>query len=143
MYVLRLNITPIDQHHPLSVPQVSKMDAVAKKAPQLVAILSRTASRSRKPVVYKPGHNPSSCSSKFPGSDFSPSSTASFIARLATFKLTTYSNKPSAIDAVAAAKSGWVNDGKDRLVCRICTVSWVLAGTSGMNRDAGMYEDLR
>ncbi|PSR79015.1 hypothetical protein PHLCEN_2v7202 [Hermanssonia centrifuga] len=71
-----------------------------------------------------------------PESEYRPSSTTSFLSRLATFKLTTYANKPPAIDAVAAAKCGWINDGKDRLVCGICTISWVVGGTNGMNRDA-------
>ncbi|KAF8273237.1 hypothetical protein EI94DRAFT_1716198 [Lactarius quietus] len=54
---------------------------------------------------------------------YRPSSTQSLLECLATYKLNTYANKPSAIDAVAAAKRGWVNDGKDRLVCGICKVS--------------------
>lgn len=61
----------------------------------------------------------------------------SLLERLATYKLNTYANKPPAIDALAAAKRGWVNDGKDRLVCGVCRASWVLAGREGMNRDAG------
>ena len=50
------------------------------------------------------------------------------LERLATYKLNTYTNKPCAIDAVAAAKCGWVNDGKERLVYGLCKVSSVLAG---------------
>ena len=69
--------------------------------------------------------------------DFSPSSVPSFLSRLATFKLSTYANKPSQIDAVAAARYGWVNEGKDRLMCGICNASWVVAGREGMSRDAG------
>ncbi|KAF7791199.1 hypothetical protein EIP86_002212 [Pleurotus ostreatoroseus] len=99
---------------------VSRADSIAKNAPHLVAILSRSTSRVRKPVSFKPGHPPSSTSSAqspaAPGSDYRPSSTASFISRLATFKLTTYANKPTALDAVAAAKCGWINEGKDRLI---------------------------
>ncbi|KAN0132929.1 hypothetical protein V8E53_009294 [Lactarius tabidus] len=67
--------------------------------------------------------------------EYRPSSTQSLLERLATYKLDTYANKPSTIDAVAAAKCGWVNDGKDRLVCGICKVTWVLAGREGMNWD--------
>ena len=74
-------------------------------------------------------------------SEYRPSSTSSFLSRLSTFKLTTYANKPAAIDAVAAAKCGWVNDGKDRLVCGICGVSWVVANKDGMNREAGMCKE--
>ncbi|KAJ3559807.1 hypothetical protein NM688_g110 [Phlebia brevispora] len=117
---------------------VSRMDSIAKNAPHLVAILTRAASRTRKPVPFKHANSPSlsTQSSTSPGSDYRPSSITSFISRLATFKLTTYANKPPAIDAVAAAKCGWINDGKDRLICGICNASWVVAGTSGMNRDA-------
>lgn len=71
--------------------------------------------------------------------EYRPSSTASFLGRLATFKLSTYSMKPSAIDAVAASKAGWVNEGKERLACGICKVTWVLASRDGMTRDAGMF----
>jgi hypothetical protein len=59
------------------------------------------------------------------------------LSRLSTFKLATYANKPQQIDAVAASKCGWTNDGKDRLVCGICGSSWVVAGRDGMTRDAG------
>lgn len=123
-----------------STSTVSRMDSIAKNAPHLVAILSRTTSRIRKPIPFKPGHPPLSSiqSPAAPGSDYRPSSTGSFISRLATFKLTTYANKPAAIDAVAAAKCGWTNEGKDRLMCGICTASWVVANTTGMSRDAGM-----
>ncbi|KAH9031783.1 zf-C3HC-domain-containing protein [Lactarius pseudohatsudake] len=82
------------------------------KTPHLAAILARAAAKTRKALP------------------------SNLLERLATYKLNTYSNKPSAIDAVAAARCGWVNDGKDRLVCGICKASWVLAGREGMNRDA-------
>ncbi|KAF7330464.1 hypothetical protein MVEN_02485500 [Mycena venus] len=68
--------------------------------------------------------------------EYRPSSIPSFLTRLATFKLATYANKPPQLDAVAAAKCGWTNDGKDRLVCGLCSVSWVVAGREGMSRDA-------
>ncbi|KAJ7583356.1 zf-C3HC-domain-containing protein [Mycena floridula] len=70
------------------------------------------------------------------GVEYRPSSTSSFLSRLSTFKIATYANKPAAIDSVAAAKCGWVNDGKDRLVCALCHVSWVVAGKTGLSRDA-------
>ncbi len=68
--------------------------------------------------------------------EYRPSSISSFLSRLSTFKLATYANKPPALDAVAASKCGWVNDGKDRLLCGICNASWVVAGKDGMSRDA-------
>ena len=69
--------------------------------------------------------------------DFRPSSTTSFLARLATYKLSTYSSKPSQVDAVAASKAGWTNEGKERLVCGLCKASWVLAPRDEMSREAG------
>ncbi|KIK99143.1 hypothetical protein PAXRUDRAFT_30686 [Paxillus rubicundulus Ve08.2h10] len=105
---------------------------VSKNAPLLAAILARSASRSKPPFSFK--H-----SSDFPAhslSEYRPSFAPSFLSRLATYKLTTYANKPPQIDAVAAAKCGWINHGKDRLVCGMCDVSWVLVGREGMNRDA-------
>ncbi|OCH94420.1 zf-C3HC-domain-containing protein [Obba rivulosa] len=112
-----------------------EVERLSKTAPHLAAILARSVSRSRKArpsslLVHAP---PTSARST---ADYRPSSIASFLSRLATFRLSTYSNKPPAIDAVAAAKCGWINDGKDRLVCGICDVSWVVADTRGMTRDA-------
>ncbi|KAL5504270.1 hypothetical protein ACEPAH_8344 [Sanghuangporus vaninii] len=68
--------------------------------------------------------------------EYRPSSTASFLSRLATFKLSTYSSKPSSIDAVAAAKAGWINEGKERLLCGVCKAAWVLASRNGLSKDA-------
>ncbi|KAH9003036.1 zf-C3HC-domain-containing protein [Lactarius hatsudake] len=106
------------------------------KTPHLAAILARAAAKTRKALPSK-FRAPTSVSSNATASyEYRPSSTQSLLERLATYKLNTYANKPSAIDAVAAAKCGWVNDGKDRLVCGLCKASWVLAGREGMNRDA-------
>ncbi len=110
---------------------------IAKSAPHLSSILQRAASKKRRP----PATNLSNSVPPVPGSasgttDYSPSSLSSFLARLATFKLMTYSPKPSAIDAVAAARCGWTNDGKDRLVCGVCHASWVVKGREGMTKDA-------
>lgn len=44
-------------------------------------------------------------------STYDPSSREDFLARLQTFKLATYSSKPPEIDAVAAARCGWFNEG--------------------------------
>ncbi|KAI9439918.1 zf-C3HC-domain-containing protein [Lactarius indigo] len=106
------------------------------KTPHLAAILARAAAKTRKALPSK-FRAPTPVSSNSTASyEYRPSSTQSLLERLATYKLNTYANKPPAIDAVAAAKCGWVNDGKDRLVCGICKASWVLAGREGMNRDA-------
>ncbi|SJL00028.1 uncharacterized protein ARMOST_03340 [Armillaria ostoyae] len=106
-----------------------------KNAPRLSAILTRAATRTKKsfPFKFSEPRLPATISSK---EDYRPSSISSFLTRLSTFKLATYSNKPPAIDAVAASKCGWVNDGKDRLVCGVCSSSWVLASKEGMSRDA-------
>ncbi|KAI0346623.1 zf-C3HC-domain-containing protein [Trametopsis cervina] len=110
-----------------------RLQSLSKNAPHLVELLTRA----RKASLFKTGITPTPSSIRHSAtSEYRPSSTASFLSRLATYKLTTYANKPSAIDAVAAAKCGWVNEGKDRLVCGICNVSWVLANKEGMNRDA-------
>ncbi|KAH8100048.1 zf-C3HC-domain-containing protein [Cristinia sonorae] len=124
-----------------------KLESLSKTAPHLAAIIARTTSRARKALPFRfgqPSTAPPSISSApsaarptvSPESEYRPSSTTSFLSRLATFKLSTYANKPPAIDAVSASKCGWINDGKDRLVCGICHVSWVVAGKEGMSRDA-------
>ncbi|KAI0042871.1 zf-C3HC-domain-containing protein [Auriscalpium vulgare] len=102
------------------------------KAPHLAAIIARTATKTRKAIPRFRSATPAASAP----SEYRPSSTASFLARLATYKLNTYANKPPSIDAVAAAKAGWVNDGKDRLVCGLCSAAWVVVGREGMGRDA-------
>ncbi|KAF9234113.1 zf-C3HC-domain-containing protein [Melanogaster broomeanus] len=116
---------------PKPSPDAEKID-VSKSAPHLAAILARSASRSKQALSLKHPSAPPAHSA----SEYRPSSTQSFLSRIATYKITTYTNKPPQIDAVAAAKCGWINDGKDRLVCGVCDVSWILAGREGMNRDA-------
>ncbi|KAJ6577153.1 C3HC zinc finger-like-domain-containing protein [Mycena capillaripes] len=108
--------------------------ALSKSTPHLTAILARAASRTRKALPFASSSTP--LPPLPPTAEYRPSSIPSFLARLATFKLATYANKPSQLDAVAAAKCGWINDGKDRLVCGLCSVSWVVAGREGMSRDA-------
>ncbi|KAI0710162.1 C3HC zinc finger-like-domain-containing protein [Earliella scabrosa] len=117
------------------LPASGDLQNLSKTAPHLAAILSRTATRTRKvlPLRFGQGAKPVPTDSS---SDYRPSSSASFLNRLSTFKLSTYGNKPAAIDAVAASKCGWINDGKDRLLCGICGVSWVLANRDGMTREA-------
>jgi hypothetical protein len=111
------------------------IDSLSKSTPHLTAILARAATRTRKalPFSFSTAQPPALA----PTAEYRPSSIPSFLARLATFKLVTYANKPPQLDAVAAAKCGWINDGKDRLVCGLCGVSWVVAGKEGMSRDAG------
>ncbi|KAG2361786.1 C3HC zinc finger-like-domain-containing protein [Suillus spraguei] len=104
---------------------------ISKAAPHLAAILARAKNKGATPFAH-----PSLPASASFTSEYRPSSTQSFLSRLSTYKLTTYANKPPQIDAVAAAKCGWTNDGKDRLVCGICDVSWVVAGRDGMTREA-------
>uniref|UniRef100_D8Q4L0 C3HC-type domain-containing protein n=1 Tax=Schizophyllum commune (strain H4-8 / FGSC 9210) TaxID=578458 RepID=D8Q4L0_SCHCM len=89
-------------------------------------ILSRAKSTFRPPPT----------TSAAPHAAYRPSSVTSFLERLATFKIATYSGKPKCLEASAAAAAGWINDGKDRLVCGICNASWVVAGREGLSRDA-------
>lgn len=69
---------------------------------------------------------------------YRPSSAPDFLERLSTFKLSTYRDKPAAIDAVSAARCGWRNEGgKDRLACNVCGAAWIVGNTTGMTREAG------
>ena len=112
---------------------------VIKNTPHLTAILTRAASKTRNTFSFRfPAHTHNSPAPTLPATaEYRPSSLPSFLSRLATYKLTTYANKPSSIDAVSASKCGWINDGKDRLVCGLCNASWVVVGREGLNRDAG------
>ncbi|KAG5642712.1 hypothetical protein DXG03_002288 [Asterophora parasitica] len=110
--------------------------ATTKSTPHLTAILTRAATRTRKAFPFKFSTSSSTAPALPPTADYRPSSLPAFLLRLATFKLSTYANKPTTIDAVAAAKCGWINDGKDRLVCGLCKSSWVVVGRDGMNKDA-------
>ncbi|KAG0705744.1 C3HC zinc finger-like-domain-containing protein [Suillus ampliporus] len=125
----------IKSNEPKPPVDTSDKHDISRTAPHLAAILARTASRSKSKRA-SPFAHPSLPASASLASEYRPSSTQSFLARLSTYKLATYANKPSQIDAVAAAKCGWINDGKDRLVCGICDVSWVVAGRDRMTREA-------
>lgn len=122
--------------NPYSLNSTTDKHDISKSAPHLAAILARAASHSKNKGTTHFAY-PSTPASASLASDYRPSSIQSFLSRLSTYKLSTYANKPSQIDAVAAAKCGWLNDGKDRLVCGICDVSWVVAGRDGMTREAG------
>ncbi|KAJ3788035.1 zf-C3HC-domain-containing protein [Lentinula aff. detonsa] len=110
--------------------------SLSKSTPNLSAILARAATKTRKAFPMKSGESSNSAPPLSPLADYRPSSIPSFLGRLETFKLATYANKPPALDAVAAAKCGWINDGKDRLVCGLCNASWVVAGKEGLSKDA-------
>ncbi|KAG6809970.1 hypothetical protein H0H92_013841 [Tricholoma furcatifolium] len=100
------------QQEPSQAPE--EPSDIYKNAPHLTAILSRAATRTRKAFGLS---SQTPAPQLPPTADYRPSSLPAFLARLSTFKLSTYANKPSVIDAVAASKCGWTNDGKDRLVC--------------------------
>ncbi|KAF8529869.1 C3HC zinc finger-like-domain-containing protein [Gautieria morchelliformis] len=101
--------------------------------PKLTALLSRARSKRKTNVPLIPQHT--TPSSSIP--EYSPGSTEAFLQRLSTYSFSTYSSKPPQIDAVAASKAGWANEGgKDRLYCSICRVGWVVAGRGGLNKDA-------
>lgn len=81
---------------------------------------------------------PTPITSPIPVPLYRPSSASDFLERLSTFKLSTYRDKPTAIDAVAAARCGWRNEGgKDRLACNVCGAAWIVGNTTGMTREAG------
>ncbi|KIY51204.1 zf-C3HC-domain-containing protein [Fistulina hepatica ATCC 64428] len=131
----------VSQHDNVQVPCLLAIcrrilkpsEKVSQSTPRLTALLSRAAARTRKVLPLFSNSSPDTTS---PEAEYSPSSVDLFLSRLATFKLTTYANKPSSVDAVAAARCGWINEGKDRLLCKICYASWVVASTAGMSRDA-------
>ncbi|KAG6864982.1 hypothetical protein C0991_005851 [Blastosporella zonata] len=119
----------------LSAPASLESLPITKSTPHLSAILARAATRTRKALPFK-FSTPAATLPLPSTADYRPSSLPAFLERLATFKLSTYANKPSIIDAVAASKCGWINDGKDRLVCGLCRGSWVVAGRDKMSKDA-------
>ncbi|PLW14372.1 hypothetical protein PCASD_04687 [Puccinia coronata f. sp. avenae] len=56
-----------------------------------------------------------------------PSSQADFLARLESFKLSSYpAGKPRALSPPSMAAHGWTNVAKNRLKCMHCTATWVL-----------------
>ena len=128
-----------DTHSCSKSAHSTKRPHTIKSTPHLTAILTRAASKTKDTFSFKfPTHTHNSPAPTLPATaEYRPSSLPSFLSRLATYKLTTYANKPSSIDAVAASKCGWINDGKDRLVCGLCNASWVVVGREGLNRDAG------
>lgn len=80
---------------------------------------------------------PTPITSPIPVPLYRPSSASDFLERLGTFKLSTYRDKPAAIDAVAASRCGWRNEGgKDRLACNVCGAAWIVGNTTGMTREA-------
>lgn len=80
---------------------------------------------------------PTPITSPIPVPIYRPSSASDFLERLSTFKLSTYRDKPAAIDAVAAARCGWRNEGgKDRLACNVCGAAWIVGNATGMTREA-------
>jgi len=115
------------------------------RTPKLSSLLSRSRLHKLERSSSHPGGAhphislPQALSSRPP---YRPTSTHDFLTRLSTFKLSTYRDKPRIIDAVAAAKCGWRNDGQDRLVCDNCSAAWVVGPTSGMSRDAGIGHHL-
>ena len=101
--------------------------------PTLTALLSRARSKKHATPLSISQYMTSSTRP-----EYSPGSTDAFLQRLSTFSFSTYTSKPPQIDAVAASKAGWVNEGgKDRLYCAICRVGWIVAGRDGLNKDAG------
>lgn len=112
--------------------------AASLRTPRLTALLDKSKSTGHSTHSSKPTHPPiSSPQALVSRPPYRPTSTADFLARLGTFKLTTYRDKPRVIDAVVAARCGWKNDGVDRLVCDYCLATWIVASTTDMSREAG------
>ncbi|KAH8825058.1 C3HC zinc finger-like-domain-containing protein [Flagelloscypha sp. PMI_526] len=110
---------------PQKKPRSSFYSALFKKeTPHLTAILSK-----KRPSSAPVSRLSSAGLSNSPA-EFFPSSQPSFLKRLETFKLSTYTvGKPSAVDA---AKCGWKNEGgKDRLTCSICGHGWLVSMPNG------------
>ncbi|KAI0267747.1 C3HC zinc finger-like-domain-containing protein [Gloeopeniophorella convolvens] len=128
----------IKSKEPAPADPIPRITPDLSKAPHLAAILARTAAKARAalPARARARPAPPLASGATAAHEYRPSSTESLLERLVTYRLGTYANKPRAIDALAAARCGWVNDGKDRLVCGLCRAAWVLAGRDGMGREA-------
>ncbi|KZS92639.1 zf-C3HC-domain-containing protein [Sistotremastrum niveocremeum HHB9708] len=128
------------KRRPLSIySTLAKYGINTSNSPSSIKTFKRSLARliDRKPTSSKPMPPPSDISQEIDlVAQYRPSSTDALLARLQTYKLSTYSNKPDSVNPVAAAKCGWVNEGKDRLVCKICGSSWVLASVAGMSKDA-------
>jgi hypothetical protein len=90
-----------------------RREPVTTSTPRLMSLIRK---RSRQPSQIEPSHVPD------------PLSFSALLQRLATFKLTTYSpDKPRCIDAMAAARHGWINagdDARERLWCDTCKQGW-------------------
>jgi len=141
-YVVHLDV--LFPSHLCTARTQSQSTSLSKSTPHLTAILSRAASKTKKSFSFSFSSDSSSPAPSLPATaEYRPSSLPSFLSRLATYKLSTYANKPASIDAVAASKCGWLNDGQDRLVCGLCKASWVIAGREGLNRDAGRVKSVR
>jgi C3HC zinc finger-like len=94
---------------------IPRRDPVTTSTPRLMSLI-------RKRTRHLPRREPSD---DVPD----PLSFTALLRRLGTYKLTTYSpDKPRCIDAVAAARHGWVNSGDDdareRLWCETCKRGW-------------------
>jgi hypothetical protein len=68
---------------------------------------------------------------------FQPFSSTAFYSRLSTFHLPTFT--ASLFPASSAATCGWINKGRERLLCEECKGAWVVPDTKGLNGKAGQF----
>ncbi|KDQ19302.1 hypothetical protein BOTBODRAFT_51734 [Botryobasidium botryosum FD-172 SS1] len=122
----------LSRSHSVALRSRGRSASTSTNVSSASAPLPKSSSSNGSPNLPSISH-PLPLSSKPP---YRPSSSSDFLTRLATFKFTTYRDKPAVIDAAAASRCGWKNDGKDRLVCDNCGNAWVVAGTGGLGRDA-------
>ncbi|CAE6381908.1 unnamed protein product [Rhizoctonia solani] len=128
-----------------SQPQSPLLQPTADATPSRPSISHPFALAPNTSLINKPATNltqftftaPTPITSPIPVPIYRPSSASDFLERLSTFKLSTYRDKPAAIDAVAAARCGWRNEGgRDRLACNVCGSAWIVGNATGMTREA-------
>jgi hypothetical protein len=131
----RRNPTPLNQSHSVSDTTSNRPSISHPFALTPNFSLSPKKNATPTPFTFTP---PPSVATPIPVPLYRPASAPDFLERLSTFKLSTYRDKPTAIDAVAASRCGWRNEGgKDRLACNVCGAAWIVGTTTGMTREAG------
>lgn len=64
-------------------------------------------------------------------STYAPFSPLPLLARLRSFEISSWSPYiPFPLDSVQAALYGWVNEGRDTLLCGVCGAKWDLGGVA-------------
>lgn len=67
---------------------------------------------------------------------YAPFSALSLLSRLLTFQPYTYFPQyPSGLSPVRAAMKGWVNEGREGLICEVCGEKWGLGGLQDVKNE--------